>query len=538
MALGLALTTLGATAQFSKKEQTPPPAPVPNTPVQVNERLFSKPRMLLLSTRKEQGGGVCAGTVGPVWGTDEGVVIEMALNSAERCSFKSLTLHVGGSNYLLSGVDGGFEIRGRSGNYALRQSSGLLYFSLGKVPDVSSFSGAWGVWEHACGDASCFTDATIVEAARTLEKTQQERAAAEKERQEAQVLQQRTAGCIAAAVPNPNPLRNETTRFYGDCAGGKAQNGIVMWLQTGQAFGLSCMKSGEYVPSYKVALDEMCTKFLKLLPSYCGADNYQGQCREGKPEGVGILSSSEKVSLGSTTYRAQTGQFRSGKPEGYGSMEAIFGCGFLGCTGGTEGFTGFYENGALKMRCEGGPEGCASALIAEPIYKNARAAADAFRCDEAEALDRKAQAMDGQTHSESSQRNGERISYSSCRSEAGFARSRNSKDPQAIYLAASRYESDGERSRAKTLYRLIVDKFETSPMAIKAADRLTRLADVEAVESSNSNAAYQVQRSQEDARKSNYEQCMNAYSACRSRCDSLPSSSRYSCNSGCTACSR
>ena len=147
--------------------------------------------------------------------------------------------------------------------------------------------------------------------------------------------------------------------------------------------------------------------------------------------------------------------------------------------------------------------------------------------------------MDGQVHSETSQKYGERISYSSCRSEAAFARARNAKDPQAIYLAASRYESDGERGRAKTLYRLIVDKFETSPIALKAADRLTRLADVEAVETSNSNAAYQVQRSHEETRQSNYQQCINEYSACQSRCDSLgSSSSRSSCRSGCAPCSR
>ena len=85
----------------------------------------------------------------------------------------------------------------------------------------------------------------------------------------------------------------------------------------------------------------------------------------------------------------------------------------------------------------------------------------------------------------------------------------------------------------------IVDKFETSPIALKAADRLTRLADVEAVETSNSNAAYQVQRSQDEARKSNYQQCMNEYSACQSRCDSLgSSSSRSSCRSGCVLCNR
>lgn len=530
MALSLVFSTFGAAAQFSKKEQAPPPAPVPNIPVQVDERLFALQRTLVVPMRKTVGAGTCKGTVGPVWTTDEGVVVESTLENPKACSFKSLILHVARRNYLLTNVDGAFEKSGRSGNYLFRQMPGLLFFSTDSVLDAASFSSPWGVWEHECRDSSCYSDSAIVDAAKSEAKLQQDRAAAEKERLDAQALRQRAAVCVSALVPNPSPLPNETTQFYGECEAGKGKAGLTMWLQSGVPFSVSCLRDGKYQDM------EQCATYFPLLPAYCKTSNYQGQCKNGVPDGVGFMSRGE-----SGDRQSWNGQFRQGAGHGYVRyVHNTRSCGFFGgCDGSINEYNAWFEGGQQVLRCEGGPQGCQKALAAEPVYQNARAAADGLRCDEAQALDRKAQAMDGQAHSDTSRQNGERISYSSCRSEAQFARARNAKDPQAIYLAASRYESDGERGRAKSLYRLIVDKFETSPIALKAADRLTRLADVEAVETSNSNAAYQVQRSQEDARQSNYQQCINEYSACQSRCDSLgSSSSRSSCRSGCVLCNR
>lgn len=529
---------LTAHAQFSKKEPSAAPAappPPPNIPVQVDERLFSKPRTLVVAERKTIGGGGCKGTVGPVWATDEGVVVESSLENPRACSFKSLTLHVSRRNYLLSGVDGAFEKSGRNGNYVFRQMPGLLYFSTGTALDAADFAAPWGVWEHACRDAGCYSDAAIMEAAKTEAKAQQERATAEKERQEVLALRQRTEGCVTAKVPNPSPLPNETTAFYGECDAGQAKNGLTLWLQSGVPFGVSCLRDGKYQPAGKETVAQ-CAAYFPLLPGYCKTTNYQGQCKSGTPEGVGVMTSGDTGDR-----KAWTGQFHQGAAHGYiRFLHDSRSCSFFGsCDGGVDAYNAWYEASNQVLRCEGGPQGCQKALTAEPVYKNARAAADALRCDEALALDRKAQAMDAQEHNPSAKDNGERIDYAYCTREAQFARARNAKDPQAIYLAASRYESDGERGRAKTLYRIIVDKFESSPIALKAADRLTRLADVEAVESSNANAAYQVQRSHEESRQSNYQQCMNENSACQSRCDSLSSSSsRSSCRSGCALCNR
>ena len=54
-----------------------------------------------------------------------------------------------------------------------------------------------------------------------------------------------------------------------------------------------------------------------------------------------------------------------------------------------------------------------------------------------------------------------------------------------MYLAAVKFEADKERGKAKRLYLTIVDRFPQDDLALKAGDRITALADVEAVESSN-----------------------------------------------------
>lgn len=526
--LGLSLLATVAWAQFEKKSQSAPaPAPAPAQavvtwqPVVENEQIFKNLGEKMTANVFKLGGGGCKGTQGPVWATSGGVLVQMGWDKLGGCSFQTLVLHTAGKNYEMTEVDGSFQ-KNAKGSYRLVKDTGLVYFKTAKPLLPADLDAQFGLWENNCTGGNCFTDETIVELAKAQVKAQ-----------EAQALQQRAAGCVNAVVPNPNPLPNETTQFYGECEAGKGKSGLTLWLQGGEPYELSCLIEGKYTERGQNKA-EVCARYFPLLPRYCKVGGYVGQCLNGVPDGVGIASEND-------ARKTWNGQFRKGASTGYTNfMNNTRSCGwFGGCEGDITSYSAWFNAGNEVLRCEGGPQGCQKALAAEPVYKNARVAADAYRCDEAEALDRKAQAMDGQVHSETSQKYGERISYASCRSEAAFARARNAKDPQAIYLAASRYESDGERGRAKTLYRLIVDKFETSPIALKAADRLTRLADVEAVETSNSNAAYQVQRSHEETRQSNYQQCINEYSACQSRCDSLgSSSSRSSCRSGCAPCSR
>lgn len=103
----------------------------------------------------------------------------------------------------------------------------------------------------------------------------------------------------------------------------------------------------------------------------------------------------------------------------------------------------------------------------------------------------------------------------------------NSKNPQKMYLEAVKYENAGERGRAKKVYLTIMDKFENNAVALKAADRLAALSDVEAVESSNRETVRAVERSAEKAtssrRNQSRQECENNKNACFAGCGSYMS---------------
>lgn len=54
-------------------------------------------------------------------------------------------------------------------------------------------------------------------------------------------------------------------------------------------------------------------------------------------------------------------------------------------------------------------------------------------------------------------------------------------DPAALYAAGVRFEADGERASARTLYRNLLDRFPRHPTAKNAAERLARMAETEAL---------------------------------------------------------
>lgn len=78
-----------------------------------------------------------------------------------------------------------------------------------------------------------------------------------------------------------------------------------------------------------------------------------------------------------------------------------------------------------------------------------------------------------------------RFDFEECMSERKYRALEASRDAQAQYLAAVRYEADGERPRAKTLYLTIMERHASHAIALKAADRLAAMTDVIAVERSN-----------------------------------------------------
>jgi len=55
-------------------------------------------------------------------------------------------------------------------------------------------------------------------------------------------------------------------------------------------------------------------------------------------------------------------------------------------------------------------------------------------------------------------------------------------DPAALYAAGVRFEADGERASARTLYKNLLDRFPRHPTAREAAARLARMAEIEALD--------------------------------------------------------
>ena len=107
-----------------------------------------------------------------------------------------------------------------------------------------------------------------------------------------------------------------------------------------------------------------------------------------------------------------------------------------------------------------------------------------------------------------------------------------------MYLAATGYEDQGEGGLAKTVYRAVVKRFPESQEALLASQRLTRLGDVEAVESASDRAAEAQRNAAQRVLDGNYQQCMNELQACRSGFSSLNGSARSRCENSCTYCNR
>lgn len=157
------------------------------------------------------------------------------------------------------------------------------------------------------------------------------------------------------------------------------------------------------------------------------------------------------------------------------------------------------------------------------------AALSEFKCDEVKRLDQQitSAAMAG-----------------ACTHDAAV----RSNAPREMYLAGVKLEADKDRVRAKSLYMAIVERFPMDDLAIKAGERITALADVEAIESSNSAAASAAVRSQQETKdaieransdsanrqhRARLEHCAGL-SPCISSCSSVPfGNSRDHCLSQC-----
>lgn len=261
-----------------------------------------------------------------------------------------------------------------------------------------------------------------------------------------------------------------------------------------------------------------------------GKDAYVGEFQDGNAHGQGTYTWASGDSFagqwqdGKKTYGKYTwssgnyyeGYFVNNNFNGYGVKTRNCNCGFWSCDTCTD--RGWWQDDKFVRSCDS-KDACEKLIRLEPLIRKAESD---LRCEEAKKLNQELETVKSGI-----------FSFDSCLSERKFNAYLKSSDPQAMYLAAGRYESDGERSRAKTIYRRIVERFSRDQLAVKATDRLTRLSDVESVESSNRNAAYQVENAHNQSREASYQQCMNNYNACLSRCNH-----KSSCTSGCSLCTK
>ncbi len=260
-----------------------------------------------------------------------------------------------------------------------------------------------------------------------------------------------------------------------------------------------------------------------------GRDVYFGEFKDGNTHGRGTYTWATGDSYEGDWVNGQRvhgkyqdkrgiyeGDFLNYERHGFGVYKYNCNCGFLSCNTCTD--KGWWQNGKLARSCDS-KDACEKLNRLEPQIRKAE---KEFRCEEAKKLNQELEAV-----------NASAFYFDSCVSERRFNALVRSNDPQEMYLAAGRYESDGDRSRAKTIYRSIVDRFAKNPIAIKATDRLTRLADVESVESvgaANREAVNSVNRR-------NAEQCQNNRNACFSGCQVYKDySQRSSCQNGCPLC--
>lgn len=165
------------------------------------------------------------------------------------------------------------------------------------------------------------------------------------------------------------------------------------------------------------------------------------------------------------------------------------------------------------------------------LYEQAVQLADALRCEDALKLDRQAQGIDGESHSENDKTNGYHISLSSCESERTFKNTLNSKKPQAMYLAAGKYERDGYSSHASEIYEAIISHFPDSVWAVKANDQLNASKRVNDAESTARELQREAERANEEATKEAKSACRSRIASCRSSCGD--DYSRFACERRC-----
>ncbi len=155
-----------------------------------------------------------------------------------------------------------------------------------------------------------------------------------------------------------------------------------------------------------------------------------------------------------------------------------------------------------------------------------RKAESAFKCEEARQLDQHFEAAGMSSL----------FNFDSCVDNRKFNNILTSRDSNKMYLSAVKYQNNDELGRAKRLYLEIMERFEDNAIALKAADRLAGLKEVEAVVRSNSATRRAVEQSEAETRQS-VEQASRDADNRQRRSKSEFCSGKSSCFGGCSGLS-
>jgi hypothetical protein len=157
--------------------------------------------------------------------------------------------------------------------------------------------------------------------------------------------------CRGAAVEGVNSLGAQPTEFYGLCRGDYAVTGIAIRKEYGLASEMLCVRAGQVVSRGTIDRFEDCQDYLGHVPGTCKVGDYRGQCREGKPHGVGHEGTRSGNLLSGTTIKIRGGQFVDGDLHGFGYRLEKGGCGLAGCSGELQQEIGWFEKGRMVLSC-------------------------------------------------------------------------------------------------------------------------------------------------------------------------------------------
>lgn len=393
--------------------------------------------------------------------------------------------------------------------------------------------------------------------------------------------------CISRSIPNPRPLPAETYEWYGNCEG--ALSGVTIWKQHGEFNTMNCTIGGEGQNLWQAIKKphELCLPYFAALPGFCKVEGkYYGQCQGGQPHGYGYqihdknaFTTISMYNLVPDFHRYQ-GNFKNGRYEGFGILVQQE-CSIAGCSK-VKVQKGLFANGKHVLACEN-PGDCRTKRAAEvaalerkkeeerrrPTVEKRAAAIAAGRCDDAKALDAELGETAGHAQCLANVERNAKIArrstaldelrcddvrsldteigdggrHQDCLLDAAL----KAPDARTMFLAAVKYEADKRRAQAKQVYLKLIDRFPKDDLAIKASERLTALGDVEAIEQSNAAAADKAARQQQQTRDSieraaadtqfrqqqEKTKFCDGRHACYDACDKMRGAPKDSCTSQC-----